>query len=477
MNVVINILKDEGYNIPSELEDYYSNIELWQRWWEGYVKEVHDYSDAVIDGTFCKFKRKQTRMAKRVSEDWANLLLTNKTLINVEDEVSQKFLAGDELEQNGGVLGTNRFWLNGNKLIENAYAQGTAAIVLRVNEATLEGNMLTGGKISLEYIDDATMIYPLSWSKGEVTECAFGSICYVQGKRHLYLEKHLLGEKGNYKIVNEFFNYEKEKPVKTELPNGVVEEFEIGCKLFHIIVPNVENNIYKKSPLGISVYANSLDQLEACDIAYDNFVSDFFLGRKRVFINQDVIQLDEKGKPNMPRTMESRLFYSMGKTLSSDNKMFEEYNPQLRVEENRNGIQTALDILSQNVGFGQHRYSFEKGGITTATEVKSSNKDLTESVAKQRTMIEDFLNSLVKSILWLGKNVIGENVNPDAKVTITFDDSMFQDPEAERQQMIQEIREGIRQKWEYRVKYLGEDEATAKAMVQEEEQIEFPGVE
>ena len=29
---------------------------------------------------------------------------------------------------------------------------------------------------------------------------------------------------------------------------------------------------------------------------------------------------------------------------------------------------------------------------------------------------------------------------------------------------MQEIREGLRQPWEYRVKYFGEDEETAKAM-------------
>ena len=38
---------------------------------------------------------------------------------------------------------------------------------------------------------------------------------------------------------------------------------------------------------------------------------------------------------------------------------------------------------------------------------------------------------------------------------------------------VQEIRDGVRQKWEYRVKFFGEDETTAKSMIEEEEPDPF----
>lgn len=193
-------------------------------------------------------------------------------------------------------------------------------------------------------------------------------------------------------------------------------------------------------------------------------------------MNQDIISMKD-GKPNISETLENRLFYSMGQKMPDESQLFQEYNPALRITENKEGIQTALDILSANVGFGQSRYSFNDRTMTTATQSKLSNKDLTESVAKQRVMIEEVLKGLVKAILWLGRNIVGEAVNEEAKVTITFDDSMFQDIDAEKAQFLQEIRDGIRQKWEYRVKYFGEDEATAKQMVQPDEEIEFPEAE
>ena len=226
--------------------------------------------------------------------------------------------------------------------------------------------------------------------------------------------------------------------------------------------------------------------MKACDVAYDNFVCDFILGKKKVFINQDIIATKPlpssagNGKaahrePDMKATVESQLFMSMGTRLPQENQLIHEFNPQLRVEENKNGVQFALNVLSSKVGFGQHRYSFEASNMTTATEVKTSNKDLIESVAKQRIAVQDFLREVVRSLMIIGRNKLGLNADPDkVKITVKFDDSMFSDEESERMQFLQEIRDGVRQKWEYRVKYFGESEKEAKKMVQtDEESIEF----
>ena len=43
------------------------------------------------------------------------------------------------------------------------------------------------------------------------------------------------------------------------------------------------------------------------------------------------------------------------------------------------------------------------------------------------------------------------------------------DTETAKQEFRQDIAQGIRQPWEYRVKFLGEDEEKAKAMVADEE--------
>ena len=67
----------------------------------------------------------------------------------------------------------------------------------------------------------------------------------------------------------------------------------------------------------------------------------------------------------------------------------------------------------------------------------------------------------------LGKEKLHQPLDVDARITIQFDDTMFSDEEAERMRFMQEIAAGIRQKWEYRVKYDGEDEKTAREMTGE----------
>ena len=57
----------------------------------------------------------------------------------------------------------------------------------------------------------------------------------------------------------------------------------------------------------------------------------------------------------------------------------------------------------------------------------------------------------------------------DCTVTITDKDGFMVDTETAKQEFRQDIAQGIRQAWEYRVKFLGETEEVAKAMVNDEE--------
>ena len=188
--------------------------------------------------------------------------------------------------------------------------------------------------------------------------------------------------------------------------------------------------------------------------------------------------LNDKGErvpvrqePDVGATLEKSLYVSTGTQVSPDKpRLFEEYNPSLRVDENKENVQFNLNLLSSKCGLGQNRYQFSIQNMTTATQVRASNKELTESVWKQRIAIQDALTELTRSIIILGKEKCHiSGLDPDVRITIQFDDTMFSDEEAERLRMLQEISAGILQKWEYRVRYYGEDEETAREMTGETE--------
>ena len=48
-----------------------------------------------------------------------------------------------------------------------------------------------------------------------------------------------------------------------------------------------------------------------------------------------------------------------------------------------------------------------------------------------------------------------------------FDDSILNDPDVQKQQDAQDVRDGLMAKWEYRAKWYGESEDIAKARISE----------
>ena len=135
---------------------------------------------------------------------------------------------------------------------------------------------------------------------------------------------------------------------------------------------------------------------------------------------------------------------------------------ELRYEAHEAGVQTALNLLSFKCGMGRDRYNFKDGEVKTATEVVSEKSDLFQSLKKHELLLEGALIGMTQAVAELLG--LGEQ-----EVTVNFDDSIIEDTGAEKLRFLQEIRDGVRQKWEYRVRFFGEDEATAKSMVVQDE--------
>lgn len=152
--------KTKGWQIDAS---YYAKIEKWRQWWQGYVPSVHNIKIAREDGEH-KRRRASLRMPKRVCEDWANLLLNDKTTFQIGDAATAAYLLGSDEQQTGGLLRQLHFWENANKLVEKAYWSGTGAFVLSVDgikgtDGQLEAD--PDARIVLDY-DPASC--PSAWS-------------------------------------------------------------------------------------------------------------------------------------------------------------------------------------------------------------------------------------------------------------------------------------------------------------------------
>ena len=65
----------------------------------------------------------------------------------------------------------------------------------------------------------------------------------------------------------------------------------------------------------------------------------------------------------------------------------------------------------------------------------------------------------------LGRLLFKKDVNENDKIEVISTDGFLISEEDLKQQYLEEISAGLRQPWEYRVKFFGEDIETAKAML------------
>lgn len=468
---IFNYFKKVGINTidPS----FYRKIEEWKSWYVGNVRGFTRYKIYSGRGQGTYRKRKTLGMAKKVCEDLADLLMNEKVQITLSEEREDAFVKR--------VLSENKFARKSNEYQERKAATGTAAYVVYLDEAEVDAEgYVQSGKIKINYLD-AGAIYPVSWENGEVKECVFVTTETYLGKKYAKIQSHMLSD-GRYKIENTILECITGSAEGRELAEAewrALKPFQNMAKVvetvsdkpqFVIDTLNIVNNANndESNPMGVALYANAIDVLKSIDIAYDSYSNEFELGKKRIFAAPEMLK-DVHG--NQVFDPDDTVFYMLPEEYAGQGgKAIEEVNPNLRIEEHSKAINDNLNYLSMKCGFGTNRYKFENGQVKTATEVISENSDMYRTIKKNELVLDPALEALIRIILRLG-NITGESLKEDVEVQIQFDDSIIEDAESERKRDREDVSMGAMQLWEYRAKWYGEDEETAKAAVGIQEEV------
>lgn len=456
---ILEKLKEKGFDtVPAE---FYGQIELWKFWYNGSVRDFHSYR--VFNGQKTVQCRRYTMgMGKKVAEDWANLLLNEKVKITLEGQREQEFF--------DAVCRANNFQVKANEMQEMKAALGTAAYVARVSGLTVKrdtGAPLWGGEIKLDYVT-APNIFPLSWENGRVTECAFTSSQAAGGERYLYLQTHRRDPGGNYVIENTVFrdnNGSLREAALSEVPGfeNVPPVVRTGSpdRRFVIDRMNLANNFDHTLPMGVPVFANAISQLKGVDIAYDSYVNEFVLGKKRIMVKTEA-RTEYDGTPYFDP---NDLTYYLLPEDDADGKVIQEIDMTLRTAEHNAGLQDMLNALSSRCGFGENHYRFDNGGIATATQVISENSTLFRTIKKHEIILYDALEELARIILRLGNAALHMGLNEDVKISIDFDDSIIEDTRTELQDMRADVAAGLLRGELYVAKKYGVSEEEARGMM------------
>ncbi|MCI5650366.1 MAG: phage portal protein [Fusicatenibacter sp.] len=422
-------LTGQGYSPP--VEETYDHISNWMAWYQNEVKKFHEYK--VFDGVEVhEEKRYRLGMAKKVCEDWANLILNEKVAIK----------AGDYEQRLNEILDANNFRVRGNQLIELAFGLGTGAFV----------EYLNGDKEPVIDYVRADMIYPLSYDNNDTTECAFGSYRSYKGKECIYLQIHRFGkpEEGEdvnlYYIENQYVDLES--GLGLELPENMLDKVCTGSKkpLFQIITPNMVNNIDPDSPMGISVFANAVDEVKGCDLVYDSYMNEFILGRKRILvpISMAKAMLGKSKDGQQDQTQfkfdpSETVFYQMPADRNTELQPTE-IDMSIRAQEHELGIQRTLDLCSFKCGLGAGRFRFDSSGVKTATEIISDKSDLFQNLKKNEITIRAAIIHMVQAVAFL------DGKGDSLEVTVDFDDSIIEDSNTTIDRNIKLVNAGLRSK-------------------------------
>ena len=451
--------KEYNYN-PEVKDEIKSYINQWNSWYVGNVKSFHNYY--IYNGNT---KRKQHRytmnMAKEISEDWSDILWSEKCKISMKDETSQDQF--DELVNKLDV------YVLINQSIEKSGALGTEAAVVSVydlveNEDTMVLDLSEAkSRIDLVDVDD---IYPLTWNNKGITECAFGSVEYKNGIKYVILSVHKIADDGNYHIYNHLF--QETNGTLSEITEQIdtIKDFDTksDVKWFSIFKPLLTNNLFKNSPFGISHFANAIDNLKAVDICFDELKNEIKNGRRRTFARSDMFNYDD-GTQKMTFDPADVTIYQLPSGATKDD-LIQSDADDLRTDKQIQTLNTNLNILGNKVGFGENRYHFNGTTLSTATAVVSSNSKLFQRKKKLEVGYESAIYDLVKALCYASSEFGQYNINTEDMV-VQFDDSVIEDKESEANRALREISAGVLSKVEYREKIFGETEEIAKQKIKE----------
>ena len=447
--------------------NYYTNIGEWLEWYRGNVKSFH--SIKVSNGLTTPTREIYAlKMAKRVCEDWASSMLNEDVniIVNSNNKKSSIFVQGSK--GNSGVLGSNNFDVLLSQAIEQMFALGTSALIIDLDNIAVDeqGNVVDGSKATIKLKSvNATRIIPISWSNGVVTEASFVSELVHSGKTYYVVSSHIKEDDG-YVIYNDLIdtNYKTASLNTNLLPVLRTKSLK---PLFYIMKTNIANNIDLDSPMGLSIYANAIDTLKGCDVAYDCCLREVITGQRIVMMNKCLLTTDDSGKPIAPQDVKQTYMQFFGDDAQSDvSEFIKEFHPTLNTDALDKELQNQLNMLSSKVGLGSNYYRFNSSsGVVTATEYVGERNDFMRNAVKISKSIKIALKDLVLGILFVGKNILGANVDDNAKIDITISDGVVEDDTKEREQDRQDVRDGKMTKAEYRAKWYGETIEEAKAVI------------
>lgn len=284
------------------------------------------------------------------------------------------------------------------------------------------------------------------------------------GRYYIRLEYHNL-DGTTYTIANKAFKSDASGLVGEEVSLAVIPEWEdiqpeitiqnLSGPLFSYFKVPLANTADTASQVGVSVYSGAtVDLIRQADEQWRHLRWEFSSGKRKIFLDgteTDVSQFDQE-------------LYVYG-AYSNEGNFFKEFSPEFRDEPLYRGLQNILKQIEFQVGLSYGTISDPIAIEKTATEIRASKQRMYVTVDSVQKALQHTFDGLIYA---MDVYATLYNLAPAGIYEISYDwgDSTLDDADAKDKEFARDLQllsAGIMNDWEFRAKWMNEDESTAKA--------------
>ena len=281
-------------------------------------------------------------------------------------------------------------------------------------------------------------------------------------KTYIRFERHSIKE-GKLVITNSAIELNGQNSVNRVVSLSVLDDWaELPEEIEYPTMKVLDVGYYKNPVInnidgsfcGVSIYSEAIDIIKRIDVQGARLDWEFESGERAIHVDSAALKKKPNGENGLAK-LNKRLY--RGLDIDSDKELIKEYSPDLRDVNIVNGLETLYRQLEFIIGLAYGDLSNPNTIEKTAEEIKTSKQRKYNRVnaiqAKLKICLEDFVAGLA----------FHEGlVTSGYEFTCNFTDSILTDEKTERQLDREEVAIGAMSILEYRMKWYGEDEATAK---------------
>ena len=377
---VMNLFRTDAEHVFRVETITSTELEQAQDLWNKIIKNTPPWINAntksIGFGKFiCQYTAKKTCLELAVSiegserADFINKVIkamVDKTLRDkVEDAVG---MGGIILKPNGNV--------NANNAIDYIMPWNYV-----ITEQTSNGDIL--GAIFFDRIqrgdDYYTKLEYHHFVEGSNEDGLEGRFYQIENKAFHSTNETSLGEEISLKYVNEW-----------ALLQPVTTVTQVEKPLFSYLKMPWNNSIDYRSPEGVSIFANCIQELKDLDIAWSRKSDEVNDSQHITFIDEATMKRKDGSRGvKLPRFVKG-----LRKGVDSTSTI-DEHVATMLTDQRISDINANLSMISTKAGFSQGQFVFNgKSGIQTATQVESESSETVETITDIRKALKSAIKDL-----------------------------------------------------------------------------------